>query len=541
MSDVGPPPTKRARYALRVIQPRQTRYLLRSRVENEGIVIESPAWPEPKRKRRLRIAKLMDLNNDCLLEILRHTDVKTMCHVADTCDRFQGLARYHFRIKYSQFNFASFIDGPTPLRAVSHLLQNFGDLITSLSMTGNIFPQSKNHSNFLLDLVNRNNCPLKELTLEDFNLLNGSSKALKSILKPIENLTLDSCSLKTLNGLGIMQELKKLKIRNVDCIWSDILTGKFAKLEQLELENLDDLMTETLVPFIYFNQSLKRLSIIKCDQVSSTVFGVVGKLDQLEEFEFQPNEFIPELAFQNDMVFLSSLKQLKTFKLNCLNSPVSKLLADFFEHRIAIEHLELANGPMDDATFKNIKNLKTVKILKLNEMTELVPDQILGFGKELKQLEQFHVKTRANITQYSIKRMLAEANQLSCLKIDAPNFTVNQNTYQEMLHIIQKREKFVKLELTIYGDNQQLAVPGEQNDKRFIVKQLNRQHNHIFPHRGTPEAMFDIDSDDGIDFSDDEDEIGMELPDDDEMSEIDEVPSPYYETSDSDASTDYHY
>lgn len=509
MSDEEESQAKRKRYGLREIKPNkvpvQTRYLLRSRARKGEIEVEPIKHDKskPKRKRRLRIQKLMDLNHDCILEIFRHTDIKTLSNVAKTCERLNDLARYHFRVKHHRMNLVSLFEHGAirnPTQVIRKLLQNFGDLITSLCVSGNVLTRSPNMSNNVILFIHKYCCSLKELIFEDFDLEENSINVFQMILKPIEFLSFDNCFLNGLEDLSHMNEIKSLKIHNTDCI----LHGNFIKLETLDLANLDFLPNRTLENFLNSNKTIKSFSAVECMELSSTVFGAIGQLKQLEELQFQQNRSRSETDFKNDLQHLTDLKMLKTIKLNCNGISVSQMLEEFVKKRIAIEHLELVNGQMDDATYKNISALKSIKILKMSKMIELAFHHVSGFGKELTQLEQLHLKTSVKITQYDIKRMLPYAERLSCLKIDTPNFAVDQNIYDEMLSIIQKREGSAKLEITIYGDDLQLSVPGQQNTKWFSVKALNRAHNHIFPHDRNLDLFDDTSDDDDDEFEFDE-------------------------------------
>lgn len=169
-------------------------------------------------------------------------------------------------------------------------------------------------------------------------------------------------------------------------------------------------------------------------------------------------------------------------------------------------------------------------------MTGLTEMHILSFVKELELLETLHINTQAKINRSGLKAIVRDGKRLSCLKIDSPSLTLDVNTYQDMLVTLQKRDKNIKLDLTIYGNGHQLSVPDAiskgTNEKWFSVKELNRSHNHIFLLQAILDDMFDDDEDDDFDDDDDVDELAfwhIETDQDDDGG------------SDSDSSEDSHH
>lgn len=492
MSDDGSPPAKRLRRRWEPVEFVQSTYMLRSRARRENITVEEVPLIQTKRTKKKHIEKITDLNHDCLLDIFEHTDINALCNVAETCQRFHDLARYTFRIKYSRFNFTSLLSsGYIRFSAAKKLLRNFGDLIISMELQFSIFEQKEKLNTKLLQLVERYCSKLNELKLEDFIISQETNGAFDSIA----NLHLDSCTV-VCNDLE-MPNIKVLQLVESECEY--LFYKQFHRLEELQLIGCEDVYMDYLQGFFMLNPNLKRLSIIRCYHVPTKVLQSIGQLKQLEEFTFQLNS-IPQTSerFQNDLTHLISLKKLKALTLNCHKMSVSQLIDGFVKEGIAIETLELANGPINDDLFANIIKLKTIKVLKLNEMTELTDVHIVGFGKQLKSLEELHIKSHANINRSCVKALLQEASKLSCLKIDA-HFSLDHKIYKDLLTIVQAREPLAKLTLSIYGNGwKQFVAENERNEKWF---QVNGNQN-LFPFPAAHDDFFDLDEDD--DFDEDE-------------------------------------
>ncbi|XP_031626496.1 uncharacterized protein LOC116342858 [Contarinia nasturtii] len=519
--------------------------LTRSRARAQHIVIENLTMDQlPQRLRKKnRVDKLTDLNDDCLLSILEHMNPVTLTTFAETSDRMNGLARYHFRLKYKCFDFISLIgvNNEVNYGMAKQLFKIFGDLMTSLNLARYLFAnQNDNLSYDLLNLIKHHCCNLKTLKLEDIFIETQNMQKLNALFEPIETLVLDNCSFQQHNiGFGNMKHLKKLKMSEFNCSWKKTIGRNFEELEQIEFDSCHGLLNEYLETFIKANQMLKSLTVTECMYVTSNVFSAISSLKQLEEFEFKSSR-LAENTIQTDLMHLAALKNLKVLNLDCMKSSVAQLLQNLVKNSIQIEHLELANGTMNDDTLASINKMKTIKILKLNEIAELTENQVVGFTKELNQLEQLHIKTNAKVTKYSLTAMVQNAVRLSCIKIDSPALHLDTYTYDMMLASIRKRDENIKLDLTIYGNCEQILVPeikqlNDQNDRWFCVKELDRTHNHVFPKWSSNGQGSDDEEDD--EFFDDDDELAILFSEDEEDFDpigFGEVPSDM-EISDSDA------
>lgn len=479
----------------------------RMRASQEAPAENPEATPDPTTD------GLLTLNHDCLLRVFDFTKLGDLCRIAKTCTALRDLAKYQFRLKYRNFDFAYLIDdGFVDLQMAGSVFSIFGEEISSLNLSIDLFVPQTNTSAKLLLLANTY-CKVKELTLDGLNQVPlYVVQSLRTMFKSVETLRIDSCSIQLDSYMYDWKNLKTLTLKEFNCQWSEFLGKKFGSLEKVEFMCMIGLHTEHLIDFLNRNQGLKSLSIIHCGQVSSEIFGAVAELTNLEEFEFQQNEFDEGVGY--DAMCLSSLKKLKVLKLSCDRSSVATFLKRFKSNDMPIEHLELAGGRIDDDAAEAIATLKTVKVLKLNEMTGIIDAHILSIVKGLHLLEELVIKTRANILQRTVKKIVCQANRLTCFKIDIPNFTLGSDTYQEMLTVVQKREEPSQLELTIYDKGEQVLVPSGvlrgKNEKWMAVKELNRKYNRIFRYKV---RFHHDDSDDDSGDDSDRSTIGIDFAD----------------------------
>lgn len=73
--------------------------------------------------------ELLDLNDDCLYEILDYLNVTDLCSVAQVCVRWKQLAESNFSRKYSEVNFSALFHRRIAYKKAKDILLNFGSLI----------------------------------------------------------------------------------------------------------------------------------------------------------------------------------------------------------------------------------------------------------------------------------------------------------------------------------------------------------------------------------------------------------------------------
>lgn len=502
MAENEAPPAKRMRYNLRsateTMKSPPHAYMLRSTHKIDDNVHNSIELP-----RKCRKPTLLSINPDCLLKIFEYMNPIDLSAMAETCSTLNNYAKYHFRLKYKHFDFASIFDGDLlSVNMAKSLFRIFGEQIHSLKISCDLFKHERDVSTELL-LLTAKYCRhiVKKLTLDGFDFAPDTMRhRVKTLFNSVETLILENCCMCGIY-LSNMKNLKVLKLDTVDSVQSHFLLVKFDKLEMVELKNLD-ICPQWLQDFVNSGPNIKHLSIVQCSKLSTSIFGSVKHLANLEEFEFQRNR---TTGLDSDLMYLLALEKLKILKLNCNQNPILQLIDGFRENNIALEHLELAHGQLDAATMEAIVKLKTIKVLKLNDMLGFAECSTLPIAKELDLLEELHIKTGANISQFRFKEIVREAKRLVCLKIDAPGFDIRHDTFLAILTAVQKRTDQNHLAVTIYGDKNQTCIPEVvlkgANEKWLKINKFDRTSNHLFPPN---DSDFDEDEDEYEDEDEDE-------------------------------------
>lgn len=484
------PPTKRARYNLRsrssTAQPTQkSRYWLRSspNASDENV---PRVQIEPKRKRPK--LKPFNLIPDCMLKVFEFMRPIDLCNTAETCASLYNLAKYYFRLKYRHFHIASLMENDRiSIKSIEQLFRLFGDQIHSLTMPSEhvIDGYGGNISNRMLKLVDRY-CRhiVKDLKIDSITMIEEMP-----FLSSLETLTVEAGLINDMFFYNLtaypMNNLKVLRLHSIYCNWDVFAQYIFPNLEEIDFYDIA-INTYDLHEFLAAHGSMKRISIVGCIDVWSLAFTMICRCQHLEALTFQKNrQTRNEAVYQRNLMRLLSLEQLKVLILDCNRMSASQLIDGYANINVPIDHLELSNGEFDLVIASAIAKLTSIKVLKFCEMSGLNGLYVLMLVGHLKNIEEIQIQAQANFFENQIKDIVDRAIHLKCLKIDARNCTIGIETYGKMLNIIKKRVDKTPLEITIYGNEEQLTIPDATLDaanKQWLsVKKLNRNHHYLFP------------------------------------------------------------
>lgn len=471
--------------------------------------------------------KLVDLNNEHLHRIYQYLSVNELCTVSKVCKRLKYTTEEYFSSKYKELNFKT-LKGDNrwlKMKCVKQVLCCFGRLIESMEVSGRLFLVVWEDGNELLRKLLKHIAKycartLKTLKIKSFYFLKNVFAALRR-MPLLESLTLKNCFFKTIRDWNVdsvvFGRLKELIVDNVANLMVH-LNSCYPLLEKIRLTRmkLDEEEEDTFDIFIMNNSQLKVLVIDFCSGFSSVIFTVIAKfLKNLHELKFNQGVSVhhPATPYQENILSLAELKQLKVLELHCDSGSIAALLNRMNANGIAIDHLHLSFGLMDDETVNAIANMKSLKVLKLNQMTDLMNEHLIELAKKSLHLSDFHVKADKSITNHGIQEVLRHAKLLSCLRIQLPMFRLNSNLYAEVLDFRKLRpEKIVQLEMTIYADETQVLAPQnviDANETFIKVIELQQDKIGIFN-----ESYLDDSSDD--DGDDDEDSDSDKDDDNDE-------------------------
>lgn len=261
---------------------------------------------------------LLNLNDDCIIEILECLSMLDLCSIADTSCRLREIAKRVFRRNEKDWDIiGDFRRGE--VKQAERVFVNFGSMMARLTFCYSKWKE-------FLDYVTKY-CG-KALKSVDFYMCfipDDLTTKLRPIFKNLQELSLKKCHFagdKTL--FGDCESLVKLIIHQHDPV-KLIYKNTFPKLEILRFvpcdesdddsfdDESDDEEDWTFDPFLLRHKNLKELSILECNITPSVI---VDNFKRLEHFEFT----IPA-----DTTFdLSNFNHLKMLSIDCNNRKVNE-------------------------------------------------------------------------------------------------------------------------------------------------------------------------------------------------------------------------
>lgn len=405
--------------------------------------------------------ELLDLNDDCLGEIIQHLDVIDLCSVTRVCKQFRQLAELYFKRKFSEFDFSTVFAGRLiSNEEASKVLRSFGHMIVSVTVSREVF---HNHDTvghaeegLLKDIVECCGKNVHTLTLRNFHFTSDAVDALNMLFKSLQSLSLVGCVVAVgcvfyLSNFSSLTSLKISKTR--DCSYA--LMDVFPALQHFLLKDVSipSNIVVILQHFIVTHKQLELLEITQCGRISSNILRSIGKyLENVTYLRFhgsliegsEPNEQI-----QNNILHLAKLKNLQRFVWNCKFLSIGNLLAKIVSNKITLKFLSFGLGLVDDETIKAIKKMKDLENLCFKGTDRLENHHLVEIAKEMPQLKEIHLWWQRNISFDILKEVLRHTKQLHHLWICSEKYRFDRTLYNDILNIVKQRQNGIKLTITV--------------------------------------------------------------------------------------------
>jgi hypothetical protein len=250
---------------------------------------------------------LLDLHDDCLLNIFQYFDVHELINIENVCQTFQDITTQRYRVIR---NFSTEYRTLEPARTVS-ILQRIGGNLRSFSFSGGYLMNDKIKM-LIIESVSLYCTNLSMLKLNYVQLRDFHTDLLQNIAANIETLDLGHCNLSDEIGsfLVMFPRLKHLIIKG-----NGMMSGKF--LTQLTTLASLDVSYCFHLDYFYFAKFLKgcphTLRMLDISGSGSLVDAQAGNIVE-DVLHYQSNLetlLMENLGLQHDVSVFKSLKQLK--------------------------------------------------------------------------------------------------------------------------------------------------------------------------------------------------------------------------------------
>lgn len=348
--------------------------------EKQIIAIESSANIKPHRQLYDIPSKkglsFLNLNDDCLYEILQYLSVLNLARVARTCHRLSGIAADVFAAKNERLvlgtSFESHAYSADDMKLVLRALGSVADNI-KLSFASFKYEES----NQMLSLVDKYCVSLEVLTLEHLGINRTNLPILQKILSRMKEVKLKNCKIyKYFDGRAVdlfskCQSLTKLKLVDVQPIEfihtdSDGLCSleSFTFKENGERKTtFSDFMTGILTQ----SNKLTKINLNGPFKINGQEIAMIAKnCTELQKLYINLKFFYTYKRFD----LLSGLAKLEKLKVDCCERSVSKFLT-LSSSTGTLQYLELKNGRCDMELFESLQRFEKLKVLCLLDMKSL--------------------------------------------------------------------------------------------------------------------------------------------------------------------------
>lgn len=387
---------------------------------------------------------LLLLDDDCLLKVFEHLELKEFCSMADVCKRLRTITATAFHVKFQQLDF--FEQNQLLFRRV---MRKFGHLITSLNISKSILAPND------VNAIKKYGRNLDQLSMA---MVKIDCDAFKPIFARLKCLCLENFTFigNQSQLYSVCTELRELHIDASK--YFDMPKCSFPKLNSLRFDCRYTWKRQHLWELLRLNPQIGRLHILALAD-DEVIENVVQYAKNVEELLIAPATTCkqPNRQTRQGLVNLANLKSLKKLSLEATNNDYSEsvdVLADAFSNKkMAIEYLCFESFDIARLDLDNILKLKTLRHLVLGSFEEIIDKELILITKELPLLEKLRIDIEfsdlAVITTAGLIDMISFGKRLSYLGINGVRYIdIDQNTFKALVNV---RENGGFLKIAIIG------------------------------------------------------------------------------------------
>lgn len=369
--------------------------------------------------------QLMEINDDCLIKIYQHMSAQDLLALAETNVRSREIARYVLSRKaYSR------LYAPTYSYALcKRHLSNFGDIFNYVHVYGN-------HTEEFWSLMNQYCAGTNALHFENGHV--GSIALLQNVFPYASKLIFDGCSGMQNISSDECTELELMRL-DFDC-FRGIENANYPKLVRLKIKSCINL--NSIASFIERHPHIKifELQGYELNRPNRFAEAVLSAFEDLDEIKIEGDLLANVYA-----AFAKKLKNVRKLIIGDTNTSYAVFLLNLATD-VALEHLEIDTGTIDNDVFKMMNRFVNVSSLKLRS---LFVKNVAGFGmlKNFTKLATLNIDSvyilqkQVFFRKYNINHFMAWFPGLKNLIIHSPGMKLTARTvrgpHQRLLNIYQ--------------------------------------------------------------------------------------------------------
>lgn len=415
--------------------------------------------------------QLMDLNDDCLLEIIRLLQPVDVVFVAETCQRLKTLARTfvalhkHCELAIMDIEYTGIVSW------YARILRNFGDLFTTIKTTGII--DHRGTQEYIFKLLHKYTSQSGIIRFRVYNLLCPElSTGMQALMQRCEELKCGNCFLGPGASIPSSDKCRTLILSAypespVDCI--NLIDNYYPQLQVLKIiGTLTPYHTNNLNSFLERHSSLKKIAI-ESDYNFDDLAMIENQIRRLDEIHL--NISIDDNLL-NTLAPLQRLNNLKRLTLqtrdleeehhlvNLLNTLASANALEF----ICIDVIRSVQLLSCLNRFTKLREIK-IKYIREYSMLEILPN--------LKELETIEL---TGLEADGLVDIVSYYCNVKMLEIDLMNERRVTETYDDLVKLCRKQNRQITL-LVKGGRQLDEFFECVDSEKRKFVKVIFRAAN----------------------------------------------------------------
>lgn len=431
---------------------------------------------------------LLNLNDDCLLEVFAWLPLLDLCAIRNSCSRLKQLTEYYFARAHKSLNFSSAVIKADKYEGIKveeivKILSSFGQQMDALTLNETTFLSDNAHSEILpmLDAF----CTqyrLRHLKLVRFAFEDSFITSRSHPFANVEKLTIDKCTSESIVLDELIKKctsLKHLELVRDSNIDGSCLEQNYPMMQGFTVKSTSNLDLDFIIAFITNNPQLKELNLVDLYGFDEDIFGTVAAhLSELETLTIRVVHFkgILSSEYEAKLAVLLNLQKLRELEISCPYEAADELL-NGLAVKNQLESLGLCSVELTDDVRRAIGNLKNLQKLKLVGL--LTPGNSTGIGliaAQLPNLKEFHVASRGACEFNEIIEFVENAPKLETLLISSYMSVIpfDGEQFNRLAETCAKR--IDKLKLTVHIDFDDLYTNELEHD---IVRKLRRKYSEI--------------------------------------------------------------
>lgn len=397
-----------------------------------------------------KINSLLDLDDNCLHEILCLLSIEDLARMACSCTRMQSVARGVFRLKHKSqpvnlYEFAT--NNPyawdTSINFIDNqfhngrLLRHFGHMITDLSFT---FTTEQTESfNFVIKYCSGG--ALEQLIVagrtQNFRIDKAGDPT--ELFGSVNELKLYGCNHKAFDGkhLSKCHRLERLTLHKTEA--GKFLLNHFPNIKSFAMQRVcDEDRRKTVQRINSFIKRHKQLTELELNSPDYCSLVLVGKLQHLERLSINGGLF----SFGDEHIMpLATLTKLKSLKLYCGDEQMGRFL-NSLKSTESLEELDLiyCYFRYENELMSAIGKFQRLEVLKFNGGCWLQDNHLSNLN--LRRLRKLSVLNLSKVTDDGLINLVDRMLALEELTLNESfyKFRLSSNVYNRVADICENRQ-----------------------------------------------------------------------------------------------------